>query len=771
MIPGASSSLVSVNQNLQIDEAEEPPLSSSLFGDPTKTTRQTVQCHSLPFPMSSGKVLLLILVAYSTTATLATDEVQHAKVDAVAAARQQRRKKTHGLQVIREGLKLRAGHRSSRRAVHRPLGNALRRKYELEKQNKARGGPAVKRRPRGPSLQPPEQPDGLGDLIDLPEAASGIGLVLHDDDQFGSHIEMQPEWQRVVDEAGGVPFAGDRTVLCKCLLEALLGSPRAAGEPRQGDGDGGNNEDEVASRKQIFSLGIGQFLEKQGPASDEAAGGLPLRTAFARAAEDPKAVPVLIWISSHGCPQHGTLITKAGSIRPGAVLDRIMELFPKNPKMIVASSCFSGHFIHARNRRMRDEWVDVNVVRQPRSGDEEEEGGGAVPPGDAGHVTAEGNVWPALLSSASDDQPSIVGVLAGILAQTILGSPSTGFLTLRELLELVQSNYRELHHRRLKDEDRVGSRLPHSNPWISSGSIESQSMKVKVYHDASVSRACPVQAAKNLETAAEVLTVSSMLGNVRAVDRELAEIERTHRPAGSPRAVVPTSRWYPRELNVAGSTMTALAQACENGDEELVQKLVSYGASANQVYEIINYDDEGDGSTISIEAATPLLMVLEPREDGLAPQDVAVIKRLLEGGADPNGASKAVRSRVPLMRRMPIPLVVACSRGHAAVVDLLLRHGADANLAADPSGVTPLMAAVAAGCHVCVGLLSKRAKTLDLTAKTAKAFRGLRSGQTALDIANLLHSQAISAAAKARTGEVLRMVTKSTTHYLPPRLS
>ena len=64
---------------------------------------------------------------------------------------------------------------------------------------------------------------------------------------------------------------------------------------------------------------------------------------------------------------------------------------------------------------------------------------------------------------------------------------------------------------------------------------------------------------------------------------------------------------------------------------------------------------------------------------------VEVVQRLLDRSADANLASE-----------VGTPLHWAVGSGHTPAAELLLRHGADANLA-NPDGVAPILMAAAAG--------------------------------------------------------------------------
>ena len=64
---------------------------------------------------------------------------------------------------------------------------------------------------------------------------------------------------------------------------------------------------------------------------------------------------------------------------------------------------------------------------------------------------------------------------------------------------------------------------------------------------------------------------------------------------------------------------------------------------------------------------------------------VEVVQRLLDGQADCNLASE-----------VGTPLHWAVGSGHTPAAEVLLRHGADANLA-NPEGVAPILMAAAAG--------------------------------------------------------------------------
>ena len=76
--------------------------------------------------------------------------------------------------------------------------------------------------------------------------------------------------------------------------------------------------------------------------------------------------------------------------------------------------------------------------------------------------------------------------------------------------------------------------------------------------------------------------------------------------------------------------------------------------------------------------------------------NVEVVKSLLHAGADPNMGVK-IASRYERTIDRGKPLVVALTYRQDAVVDELLKSGADPNASEGPQGITPLLAAVLAG--------------------------------------------------------------------------
>jgi ankyrin repeat protein len=126
-----------------------------------------------------------------------------------------------------------------------------------------------------------------------------------------------------------------------------------------------------------------------------------------------------------------------------------------------------------------------------------------------------------------------------------------------------------------------------------------------------------------------------------------------------------------------GDGMTALHWAAMRGDVDMAQMLMYAGANMK--------------ATTRIGAYTPLFLA---SQNGHA----AVIEALLRAGADPKGADAAGTT----------PLMVAAASGHTDAVKALLDHGADVNAKESVRGETAVMFAAA----------SNRADVIDLLVQT-----------------------------------------------------
>src|SRR5581483_6245871 len=115
----------------------------------------------------------------------------------------------------------------------------------------------------------------------------------------------------------------------------------------------------------------------------------------------------------------------------------------------------------------------------------------------------------------------------------------------------------------------------------------------------------------------------------------------------------------------AAAADTRIADAAQNGDIKAVRALIAQKADVNGA--------QGDGSTALHWAAQK--------------DDVELAKVLLDAKAKLDATTRIGAAT---------PLFMACRNGNAAVIDLLIKAGADAN-GPDDHGTTPLMMAAAAG--------------------------------------------------------------------------
>ena len=147
--------------------------------------------------------------------------------------------------------------------------------------------------------------------------------------------------------------------------------------------------------------------------------------------------------------------------------------------------------------------------------------------------------------------------------------------------------------------------------------------------------------------------------------------------------------------------VTALSQACVNGNAKLVDALIKKGADVNQ----------------SVTGETPLVLAARTGK-------VEVLKLLMENGAKlVKGGDK------------PTAIMWAASEGHAAAVEYLISKGADPK-ASLKSGFSPLMFASRDGYRDVLKVLLKAGVKVNEAAKVKKwSKRGLPKGTTPLRIA------------------------------------
>jgi uncharacterized protein len=91
-----------------------------------------------------------------------------------------------------------------------------------------------------------------------------------------------------------------------------------------------------------------------------------------------------------------------------------------------------------------------------------------------------------------------------------------------------------------------------------------------------------------------------------------------------------------------------------------------------------------------------------------------MIEVLIGAGANPNVVAGTPGRHTPLIRALQHHETIAKGEPHARVVELLLQHGADANLAAGPHAMVPLAYAAVAGNRRCIDLLLQHGADLDV---------------------------------------------------------
>jgi ankyrin repeat protein len=142
------------------------------------------------------------------------------------------------------------------------------------------------------------------------------------------------------------------------------------------------------------------------------------------------------------------------------------------------------------------------------------------------------------------------------------------------------------------------------------------------------------------------------------------------------------ARWDGYANLVARDGFTPLQLACYFGHEEVARSLVDHGADVNAV------------------AAND--QRIQPLHAAAARGGAALVRLLLAHGADPNGRQQGEH----------VPLHAAAANGDAAMVAALLQHGADAT-AQNADGATPLDLARDAGHDAVLILLQQHAASVE----------------------------------------------------------
>jgi ankyrin repeat protein len=152
------------------------------------------------------------------------------------------------------------------------------------------------------------------------------------------------------------------------------------------------------------------------------------------------------------------------------------------------------------------------------------------------------------------------------------------------------------------------------------------------------------------------------------------------------------------DVNAAqGDGMTALHWAAMNGDAEMAQMLLYAGANVKAVTRLGNY--------------TPLFLAAREGKAGAIPV-------LVKTGADVNMATATGTT----------PLMVAAQSGSVATVQAILDGGADVNAAENVRGLTALMFAAAADRHEVVKLLVSKGADVKAATKVIDLSQLTRGG-------------------------------------------